>query len=151
MIFVLTSSGESMRFRFYALFGLLFLFCLIVDLLTFGGLAREPGTGTAVAQAARAEAPLVHTYIVLGLPIATAVPAVGAAGQSIADAAFGDAYSQIQSAPDAAVDLLFSASLGPLRALLMLCYWGAPILLVLTIFAWIFRTRRTHLIKSVRR
>jgi|GEM_PF-1594488 hypothetical protein len=151
MILVLAFSGESMRFRFYALFGLLFLFCLIVDLLTFGGLAREPGTGTAIAQSARAEAPLMHTYIVLGQPIAAAIPVLNTAGQSVADAAFGDAYSKIQATPDAAVDLLFSASIGPLRALLMLCYWGASVLLVLTILAWIFRTRRTHLIKSARR
>jgi hypothetical protein len=151
MIFTATVSGESMRFRFYALLGILFLFCLIVDLLTFGGLARESGVGTAIAQSARAEAPLMHTYVVLGRPIAAAMPALNTAGQSIADAAFGDAYSQIAATPDAAVDLLFSASLGPLRALLVLCYWGAPVLLVLAILAWIFRTRRTHLIKSARR
>ena len=78
-----------MRFRFYALFGILFLFCLIVDLLTFGGLACEPVTGTAIARSARAEAPLMHSYIVAGRPIATAIPALNTAGQSIADAAFG--------------------------------------------------------------
>ena len=140
-----------MRFRFYALFGILFLFCLVIDVLTFGGLAQNGAVGSAVAASARAEAPLVHTYIVLGRPIAMSIPVAGTAGQSIADAAFGDAYPPILATPDAAVDLLFSASMGPLRALLMLCYWGAPLFLVLTITAWLFRTRRTHLIKSARR
>ena len=140
-----------MRFRFYALFGFLFLLCFVIDVLTFGGLVREPGIGTAIARSARAEAPLVHTYVVVGMPIATAIPGASTAGQSIADAAFGDAYPQILATPDAAVALLFSASIGPLRALLMLCYWGAPVLLLLTILAWVFRTRHTHLIGSARR
>jgi hypothetical protein len=140
-----------MRFRFYALFGMLFLLCAVIDLLTFGGLVREPGIGSAIAQSARAEAPLLHTYAVLGTPIAKTIPGASTAGQSIADAAFGDAYAQILATPEAAVALLFSASLGPLRALLMLCYWGAPSLLLLTILAWIFRTRHTHLISSARR
>ncbi|SRR5579885_907970 len=140
-----------MRFRFYALFGMLFLFCLIVDVLTFGGLAHEGAVGAAFAQSARAESPLAHTYVVLGSPLAGAIPAVNAAGQSIANAAFGDAYEPMQDTPEAASDLLFSASIGPLRALLMLCYWGAPVLLLLTIVAWVFRTRPTHLIKSARR
>ncbi|MGH9423196.1 MAG: hypothetical protein ACRD3J_24685 [Thermoanaerobaculia bacterium] len=140
-----------MRFRFYALFGILFLLCLAIDLLTFGGLVREPGIGPAIAQSARAEAPLVHTYVVLGTPIVKAIPGSDTAGQSIADAAFGDAYPQILATPEAAVSLLFSASIGPLRALLLLCYWGAPIFLVLAILAWMFRTRHTHLIKSARR
>ena len=140
-----------MRFRFYALFGILFLLCFVIDLLTFGGMVREAGIGPAIAQSARAEAPLVHTYVVLGTPIVKAIPGASTAGQSIADAAFGDAYPQILATPDAAVALLFSASIGPMRALLMLCYWGAPVLLVLTILAWIFRTRHTHLIRSARR
>ncbi|SRR5579883_419432 len=138
-----------MRFRYYILFGVLFLFCLLLDATTFGGLAQEAQIGAAVARTARAEAPLAHTYIVLGTPMA-GVPWLREAGQSIADAAFGDSYPAIQATPDAAIDLLFSASLGPLRALLMLCYWGAPLLLLLTILAWLFRTRETHLIKSTR-
>ncbi|MER3546124.1 MAG: hypothetical protein C4338_00450 [Rhodanobacteraceae bacterium] len=139
-----------MRFRYYALFGGLFAFCLVLDVLTFGGLAREANVGAAVAQTAKTEAPLAHTYIVLGTPLA-GVPALRAAGQSVADAAFGDAYAAIQSTPDAAIDLLFSASRGPLRTLLMLSYWGALLFAVLTIAAWLFRTRHTHLIKSARR
>jgi hypothetical protein len=140
-----------MRFRFYALFGILFVLCLVIDLLTFGGLVREAGIGPAIAQSARAEAPLVHTYVVLGTPIAKAIPGASTAGQSIADAAFGDAYPQILATPEAAVALLFSDSIGPMRALLMLCYWGTPVLLALTILAWVFRTRHTHLIRSARR
>lgn len=140
-----------MRFRFYALFGFLFLFCLSLDVLIFGGLSQEAGIGQAIADSARAQAPLTHTYIVLGRPIATRIPAARTAGQSIADAGFGDAYDDIQTTPDAAADLLFSASRGPMRALLVLSYWAAPAFFLLTLLAWIFRTRHTHLIKSARR
>ena len=139
-----------MRFRFYALFGILFLLCAFVDVLTFGGLAREAAIGAAVSESARAEAPLAHTYIVLGAPLVSST-ILRDAGQSVADSAFGDSYPAIQTTPGAAIDLLFSASFGPLRALLMLCYWGAPLFLLLAIAAWLFRTRHTHLIKSARR
>ena len=140
-----------MRFRFYALFGFLFLFCLSLDVLMFGGLSQEAGIGQVIADSARAQAPLTHTYIVLGRPIATRIPVARTAGQSIADAGFGDAYDDIQTTPDAAADLLFSASRGPMRALLVLSYWAAPAFFLLTLLAWIFRTRHTHLIKSARR
>ncbi|MBS0432665.1 MAG: hypothetical protein JSS21_09720 [Proteobacteria bacterium] len=140
-----------MRFRFYALFGFLFLFCLSLDVLMFGGVSQEAGVGAAIADSARAQAPLAHTYIVLGRPIAARVAAARTAGQSIAAAAFGDSYDSIAATPDAAIDLLFSESRGPMRALLMLAYWGAPVFFVLAILAWLFRTRRTHLIKSARR
>jgi hypothetical protein len=69
----------------------------------------------------------------------------------MADAAFGDSYDAIEARPAAAIDLLFSGSHGPVAALFMLSYWGAPLLLVLTLAAWLFRTRQTHLIKTVRR
>jgi hypothetical protein len=35
--------------------------------------------------------------------------------------------------------------------LFVLSYRGAPLLLLLTLLAWLFRTRQTHLIPSVRR
>lgn len=140
-----------MRIRMHALFGILFLLCLIVDVLVFGGLAQETSIGTAIAGSARAQAPIAHTYIVIGNPIVAAVPFLQTAGQAMADSAFGDAYPAISATPDAAIDLLFSESRGPLRALFLLCYWGAPLLLLATVLAWLFRTRPTHLIKSARR
>ncbi|MEO6968738.1 MAG: hypothetical protein ABI132_09865 [Rhodanobacteraceae bacterium] len=137
-----------MRVRAYILFGILSLLCLALDSLTFGALSREPMIGPAIAASARAEAPLAHTYIVLGTPLAGALPALQAIGQSCADTAFGYAYPAIAATPDAAITLLFSESRGATHALFMLFYWGAPVLLVLTIVAWLLRTRPTHLIKT---
>lgn len=140
-----------MRIRLYILFGILFVLCLAMDVLTFGALARESGVGPAVAASARAEAPLAHTYIVLGAPIVGALPALHTIGASCAAAAFDDAYSAIAATPSAAIALLFSESRGAVRALFMLFYWGAPLLLLLTIVAWLLRTRPAHLIKTARR
>lgn len=140
-----------MRIRWYALFGIFFLLFLLIDALTFAGLAREPQLGTAIAASADAEAPIAHTYIDLGTPLVAASPVLQGIGMAMADAAFGDSYAAINATPAAAVDMLFSESHGPLAALFMLSYWGAPLLLVCTLAAWLFRTRHTHLIKSVRR
>jgi hypothetical protein len=140
-----------MRIRWYALFGIFFLLFLLIDALTFAGLAHLPGVGNAVAASADAEAPIAHTYIELGDPLVAASPVLQNVGAAMADAAFGDSYAAIQARPAAASDLLFSESRGPLSALFMLSYWGAPLLLAFTLVAWLFRTRQTHLIKSVRR
>lgn len=140
-----------MRLRWYALFGIFFLLFLLIDTLSFAALAREQRIGPAIASAAAAEAPIAHTYIVLGTPPISHVPVLQTLGGAMADAAFGDSYAAIEARPGAAVELLFSESRGPLSSLFMISYWGAPLLLVLTLAAWLFRTRDTHLIKSVRR
>ncbi|HET7556985.1 MAG TPA: hypothetical protein VFK08_02795 [Rhodanobacteraceae bacterium] len=140
-----------MRPRWYALFGIFFLLCLLIDALSFGALAREAGVGEAITASADAEAPVARTYIALGTPLVSASPIVQNVGAAMADSAFGDAYPAISARPAAAIDLLFSESRGPLRALFMLIYWGAPVLLMCTLLAYVMRTRQTHLIKSVRR
>jgi hypothetical protein len=140
-----------MRIRWYAVFGIFFLLFLLIDALSFAALARQSQIGEAVAASAQAEAPIARTYIELGTPLVGASPILQTVGEAMADAAFGDSYAAINARPAAAIDLLFSESRGPLSALFMLGYWGAPLLLACTLLAWLFRTRRTHLIKSVRR
>jgi len=140
-----------MRIRWYALFGVFFLLCLLVDALSFAALSREAKIGQAITASADAEAPIARTYIVLGTPLVSSSPILQTVGESMADAAFGDAYPAVSARPAAAIDLLFSESRGPLQALFMLSYWGAPLLLACTLLAWMMRTRHTHLIKSVRR
>lgn len=140
-----------MRMRWYALFGIFFLFFLLIDALCFAALARQPAIGADVAAGAEAEAPIAHTYIVLGTPLVASSPVLQNIGEAMAGAAFGDSYEAVHARPAAAIDLLFSESHGPVSALFMLSYWGAPLLLVLTLVAWLFRTRQTHLIKAVRR
>lgn len=138
-----------MRLRKYWVLFVLFVLTLAFDAWVYGSLAREPDVGSALASAARANAPLLHTYIVLGHPL---VEHVGeSAGQQVADRAFGAAYPSMTATPAAADSLLFSESQGPLRGILTVLFWAAPVLLVLALAAWVLRSRETHLMGNVRR
>jgi|GEM_PF-1274319 len=85
-----------MRWRRYGVLSTLFVLCLTFNAWLYGSLAREPEVGPALASSARANAPLLHTYIVLGDPLAAYT---GASGQRMADAAFADAYPSIVASP----------------------------------------------------
>ncbi|HET7223318.1 MAG TPA: hypothetical protein VFI81_08975 [Rhodanobacteraceae bacterium] len=137
-----------MRWRKYGVLFTLFVLCLAFDAWVYGSLAREPTIGPALASSARANAPLLHAYIKLGEPLAART---GASGQYVADAAFGDAYPSIAESPATATNQLFTQSQGPLRGLLVALYWATPVLLVLTLAAWVLRSRQTHLVGRVRR
>ncbi len=137
-----------MRPRKYTVLFALFVVCLGFDAWVYASLAREPVVGDALDDAARANAPLLHTYIVIGRPL---VGAVGSdAGQHAANAAYHDAYPAMRALPEAADSLLFSHSLGPLRRIFLTLYWAPPVLLVLGLLAWIFRSRNAHLMGCAR-
>lgn len=136
-----------MRWRKYRVLFTLFVLCLAFDAWLYGSLAREPEIGPAIASSARANAPLLHTYIVLGEPLAAYT---GASGQRVADVAFGDAYPSITASPATAASQLFNQSRGPWRGLLVVVYWATPLLLVLALASWVLRSRQTHLMGRVR-
>jgi hypothetical protein len=136
-----------MRLRKYSVLFALFVLCLAFNAWLYGSLAGEPAVGPALATSARANAPLLHTYIVLGEPLAAHA---GAWGRYVADAAFGDAYSSITASPATAASQLFTQSHGALRGLLVVLYWATPVLLVLALAAWVLRSRQAHLIGRVR-
>ena len=137
-----------MRWRKYGVLFTLFVLCLAFDAWLYGSLARQQEIGAALASSARANAPLLHTYIVLGEPLAAHT---GASGQRVADAAFADAYPAIIASPATASSELFTQSRGPLRGLLLVLYWATPLLLVLALAAWVLRSRPTHLMGGIRR
>jgi len=134
--------------RKYGMLFTLFVLCLAFDAWLYGSLAREPDVGPAIASSARANAPLLHTYIVLGEPLAAHT---GVSGQRVADAAFADAYPSIIASPATAASQLFTQSRGPLCGLLLVLYWATPLLLVLALAAWVLRSRPTHLMGGIRR
>ncbi len=134
--------------RKYGMLFTLFVLCLAFDAWLYGSLVREPDVGPAIASSARANAPLLHTYIVLGEPLAART---GVSGQRLADAAFADAYPSIIASPATAASQLFTQSRGPLRGLLLVLYWATPLLLVLALAAWVLRSRPTHLMGGIRR
>lgn len=127
----------------------LFVLCLAVDAWVYGSLALDPAVGPVLVPAARDSAPLLYSYIELGRPF---VAHLGAAtGAQFAAKAFGAAYATMAARPAEAVGLLFDGSHGPLHDLLIALYWGAPVLLVLTLGTWVLRSRETHLIGKVGR
>lgn len=127
----------------------LFVLCLAIDAWVYGSLALDPAVGPMLVSASRDSAPLLYGYIELGRPF---VAHWGAAtGGYFAATAFGAAYAAMAARPAEAVDLLFRGSHGPLHDLLVALYWGAPVLLVLTLGTWVLRSRETHLIGNVRR
>jgi hypothetical protein len=136
-----------MHWRKYRVLFTLFVLCLAFNAWLYGSLAREPEIGPALASSARANAPLLHTYIALGEPLTAHT---GSSGQRVADAAFADAYPSITASPATAASQLFTQSLGPLRGLLVLLYWATPALLVLALAAWVLRSRPTHLMGGIR-
>ncbi|HEX5489448.1 MAG TPA: hypothetical protein VFX04_09935 [Rhodanobacteraceae bacterium] len=136
-----------MRLRKYTVLFALFVLCLAFDAWVYGSLAREPEVGPALTSSARAHAPLLHAYIVLGTPIAAHF---GASGIYVASAAFGDAYPAMAADPATADSLLFRGSRGPLRGILIVLFWAAPLLLALALAAWVLRSRETHLMGSAR-
>lgn len=138
-----------MRLRKFWVLFVLFMLCLAFDAWVYGSLALEPDIGPPLASAARVNAPLMYGYIALGRPLVARAGA--AAGQQVADTAFGAAYPSISAMPAVADGLLFSESRGPLRAILIVLFWGAPVLLVLTLVTWVLRSRDTHLMGRVRR
>jgi hypothetical protein len=131
-----------MRLRKYRVLFVLFVLCLAFDAWVYGSLARDPGVGPALESSARAHAPLLHAYIVLGTPFAVHA---GVSGRYVAAIAFGDAYPAMMAAPATADSLLFRGSHGPLRGILIVLFWAAPLLLVLALAAWVLRSRETHL------
>lgn len=137
-----------MRWRKYGVLFTLFVLCLAFNAWLYGSLAREPDIGPALASSARATAPLLHTYIALGEPLAAYT---GASGQHVADAAFAAAYPSITSSPATAASQLFTDAQGPLRRLFVILYWATPVLLVLALAAWVLRSRPTHLMGRARR
>lgn len=136
------------RFRNDWLLFALFVLCLAVDAWVYGSLALDPAVGPALVPAARDSAPLLYSYIELGRPL---VAHLGAAtGARFAAMAFGAAYATMAARPAEAAGLLFGDSHGALRDLLVALYWGAPVLLVLTLGTWVLRSRETHLMGKVR-
>jgi hypothetical protein len=140
--------GRRQAMPKYGMLLTLFVLCLAFDAWLYGSLAREPDVGPALASSARANAPLLHTYIVLGEPLAAHT---GASGQRVADAAFADAYPSIIASPATAASQLFTQSRGPLRGLLLMLSWVTPLRVVLALAAWVLRSRPTHLMGGIRR
>lgn len=135
------------RSRWYRLATLVGALLLLLDVLAFGGVMSRADVGPSLRQQARLQAPMMHTYGVLGMAlIDKAAPWLKPAATALADAAWGDAYGAIEKSPELATDLLWSQSRGVVRALLRLSSWGAPLLLLAALLGWWRQPKPVHIV-----
>lgn len=136
------------RLRWHVWATVLGCIALLSELYAFAGLQRHPRILSAVDAQAILEAPLMHTYIVGGRYLLQATPFMRDASAGLADRAWSDAYAAIRANPMLAADLLQARAHGVVHAVLQLCYWGAPALLLIALAGWTFRPRRVSLIRN---
>lgn len=124
---------------------LIFLLAVLFDAVVWSGAARLPDVGAAIARSAQEEAPMVSAYIALGDRIDSAAPVLDDWGQHYAQDAFEPGIARIKEDPAVAMDLIFAQSWNTRHATLKFFHWAAPALLLVTIFFWMRRPRRLHM------
>lgn len=129
----------------------LFLLSFGYNLLVWGAAPLVPGVGEAIASSARREAPVAATYIALGSPIDSALPALQAFGERRLVAALGEGFERIRADSTVAMDLIFTSSWNVQHRWLKAVYWLTPLLLLITIALWLRRPRKVHALRGGRR
>ena len=124
--------GKTIRGLFWILTGWFFAY----DIYLWGGLAITPTIGKQLREQASVNSPLAATYLFLGRH---AVGAAGMSGRATDYAAreFREEVADTQSAPQLIVARFLAAQSASGR----LAYYGAPILLVLSMLLHIRRQK----------
>lgn len=137
-----------MKLRWYGWVTVLAVLCLLLDVYAFAGLHGAPGVGKAVAAQARLESPLMHTYIVAGDYALHGTPFMRGFARGLASSSWGDAYASIRQHPELALYMLNNESRGVVHSLMVPAYWAPPVLFLLALIGWFFRSRKVSLIGS---
>lgn len=124
---------KAFRVVLWSFAGLFFAY----DLYLWGGLAVTPTIGKQLREQASVQSPLAATYLFLGRH---AVDAAGMSGKAADFAAskFPTQIADLESAPQLIVARFLSAQ----RATGTLAYYGAPILLLLSMVLHVRRPRQ---------
>ena len=123
-----------------AIFWVLTAWCFAYDLYLWGGLAVTPRIGNELRDQASVQSPLAATYLFLGR---VAVDAAGRSGQAMSFAArrFPDQVADLEGSRQMILTRFLSAQ----KAIGTLAYYGAPLLLLLSLF---LHARRPKQIRS---
>ncbi len=124
---------KAVRVLAWSFAGLFFAY----DLYLWGGLAVTPTVGKQLREQASVQSPLAATYLFLGRH---AVDAAGMSGRA-ADFAAGKFPTQIAD-QESAPQLIVARFLAAQRATGTLAYYGAPILLLLSMVLHVRRPRQ---------
>lgn len=122
----------------------LFVLCLLYNVVVWGALPQLPEVGLAIVDSAHREAPLATAYIELGRGIDGAVAALQAFGERRLSAGLGDGFARIHDDPTVAMDLILNTTWNFQHRWIKTAYWGAPLLLLLTIVLWLRRPRQVR-------
>ncbi|HEU4662650.1 MAG TPA: hypothetical protein VFS55_01335 [Dokdonella sp.] len=120
----------------------LFVLFLLYDIVVWGSLPLIPDVGPDIVDSANREAPLAATYVLLGAPLDSALPALQAFGEERVSAAFGEGFARIREDSTVAMDLIFNSTWNVEHRWLKTVYWFPPLLLVATVILWLRRPRK---------
>jgi hypothetical protein len=137
-----------MKARLHVFALVLFVFCLLYDLVVWGSVRLLPEVGSAIADSAHREAPLATAYIVVGGVLDGMLPSLGSFGESVLSAAWGEGFARIREDPGVAMDLIFSSRWNVAHGWLKTMYWATPVLLVVTLILWL---RKPKPVRTLRR
>jgi len=122
----------------------LFVICFAYDIVIWGGVASLPNVGAGIVDSAHREAPIAATYIAIGTPLDEAMPSLGDYANARLTEGLGDGFERIRADPTVAMDLIFSSTWNGTHRLIKAMYWGAPVMLLVTIVFWFRRPKAVH-------
>ena len=127
--------GKYIRALFWIIAALAFSY----DLYLWGGLALTPGIGPRLREQASLQTPIAATYLLFGRK---SVSSAGRSTEAVAFAAgeFPELVKDLESSRQSIVDRFLSAQ-SPLATA---SYYGAPILLVLSLVLHLLRQRQVR-------
>jgi hypothetical protein len=136
-----------MKTRLHVFALILFALIFLYDIVVWGGVYALPDVGAGIADSARREAPLAATYIAIGHALDSAAPGLESYGSARLADALSEGFERIRADPTVAMDLIFGSSWNASHSWLKTAYWGAPILLVLTLILWVRRPKQLHALR----
>lgn len=134
-----------MRKRLHLIATMLFFAVFLFNLTVWGAVPGLADVGPAIQRSAGNEAPLATAYITLGAMLDGALPSFGRFGAGVLTDALGEIFPRIVESPPLAMDLIFSSRLNGTHAWLKTLYWGAPVLLVLSLLLWVRKPKKVSM------
>jgi hypothetical protein len=136
-----------MKSQLHVIAMVLFAICFLYDIVVWGGVPALPKVGTYIVDSAHREAPLATTYIAIGAPLDVAMPSLGDYANARLTEAFADGFDRIREDPTVAMDLIFGTTWNPTHRWIKAMFWGAPIMLLVTIVFWFRRPKPVHALR----
>jgi hypothetical protein len=133
-----------MKSQLHVIAMVLFAICFLYDIVVWGGVPTLPGVGAFIADSAHREAPLATTYIAIGSPLDAAMPSLGDYANLRLTEGLNEGFDRIKADPTVAMDLIFGTTWNRTHRMIKAMYWGAPIMLLVSVILWVRRPKAVH-------